>query len=414
MLSREENELLTRVGPGTPMGELFRRYWIPALLSEEIPAPDCPPVRVRLLGEDLVAFRDSQGRIGLLGEFCLHRRASLFYGRNEECGLRCAYHGWKYDVEGNVLETPAEPPESNLKHKVHQTAYPCREASGVVFAYMGPKGKMPLLPSYEWLTVLPDHVGAAKFFIECNYLQALEGDCDTSHVGILHLGNPVRSTGGDIAQIGAQDRAPRFENEETWCGIRSSAIRKVSPDTKSVDVFAFAMPFIACVPAGKKINGKLDGYLIVYQTPSDDYHTTRYNFRFQRSEPISQESFRSEKSQVGPDYKLIANKRNEYLLDREKQRTTNSVGIEGFATQDACVTESMGPIADRTQEHLGASDAYVIAIRKFLIKAVQDFRKGKEPPGLVWDPAKNDFSSASCISTRLPLSAPSKEAEART
>lgn len=165
---------------------------------------------------------------------------------------------------------------------------------------------------------------------------------------------------------------------------------------------------------GKKINGKLDGYLIVYQTPSDDYHTTRYNFRFQRSEPISQEAITSEKAQVGPDYKLIANRRNEYLQDREKQRTTDSVGIEGFATQDACVTESMGPIADRTREHLGTSDAYVIAIRKFLIKAVQDFRKGKEPPGLVWDPAKNDFSIVSCNSTRLPLSAPSKEAEART
>lgn len=176
MLSREENELLTRVGPGTPMGKLMRQYWIPALLSQEIPAPDCPPVRVRLLGEDLVAFRDSQGRIGLLDEYCSHRNASLFYGRNEECGLRCIYHGWKYDTEGNVLETPAEPPGSNLKHKVHHTAYPCMEACGVVFTYMGPKEKKPLLPNYPWLTVPPDFVEVTtKFFNECNYLQALEG-----------------------------------------------------------------------------------------------------------------------------------------------------------------------------------------------------------------------------------------------
>ncbi|MFQ5542315.1 MAG: Rieske 2Fe-2S domain-containing protein, partial [Candidatus Binatia bacterium] len=359
MLSREENELLTRVGPGTPMGELFRRYWIPALLSEEIPAPDCPPVRVRLLGENLVAFRDTQGKIGLLGEYCLHRRASLFYGRNEECGLRCIYHGWKYDVEGNVLETPAEPPESNLKHKVHQTAYPCREASGVVFTYMGPKEKMPLLPNYDWLTVPPDNVGVTKFFIECNYLQALEGDCDTSHVGYLHLGNPIKSGGGDIGMIAAIDRSPRFEIEETWCGIRAAATRKVSPDTKSVDVSAFAMPFIGSVPAGDKVNGKLDGFLSVNQTPIDDYHTWRYNFRFQRSRPMSQDFLEYDRVQRGPDYRLIANRRNEYLLDREKQRTTNSVGVEGFATQDACVTESMGPITDRTREHLGASDAYV-------------------------------------------------------
>src|SRR5499426_690061 len=139
MLSKEENELITRVGPGTPMGDVIRRYWIPALLSKELPAPDCPPVRVRLLGEELVAFRDSQEKVGLLDEYCSHRKASLFYGRNEECGLRCIYHGWKYDREGNVLETPAEPLDSNLNNKIHHKAYPCREASGVVFTYMGPK-----------------------------------------------------------------------------------------------------------------------------------------------------------------------------------------------------------------------------------------------------------------------------------
>ncbi|HEY3169028.1 MAG TPA: Rieske 2Fe-2S domain-containing protein, partial [Candidatus Binatia bacterium] len=148
MLSREENELLTRIGAGTPMGKLMRRYWIPALLSEEIPAPDCPPVRVRLLGEDLVAFRDSQGKIGLLGEHCAHRGTSLFFGRNEECGLRCVYHGWKYDVDGHVLETPAEPTDSEFKKKLRHIAYPCKEIASMIFTYMGPAEKQPLFPRY--------------------------------------------------------------------------------------------------------------------------------------------------------------------------------------------------------------------------------------------------------------------------
>lgn len=169
------------------------------------------------------------------------------------------------------------------------------------------------------------------------------------------------------------------------------------------------MPFIGSVPAGKKINGKLDGFLAVYQTPSDDTHTWRYNFRFQRSEPTSKEVLEFDRVQLGPDFKLIASKRNEYLLDREKQKTTNSVGIEGFATQDACVSESMGPITDRTQEHLGASDEYVIALRKFLLRAVRDFQKGIDSPGLAWDPAMNNFSAANCSSASLPISLPAGE-----
>ena len=222
MLSREENELLTRTAPGTPMGELIRRYWIPALLSEEIPGPDCPPVRVRLLGEALVAFRDSQGRASLLDEFCSHRGTFLFFGRNEECGLRCIYHGWKYDVEGKVLETPAEPADSQLRYKVRHKAYPCHEAAGVVFAYMGPKDKIPLFPNYPWLIVPADHVIVTKFFLDCNYLQALEGDCDTSHTAYLHRGN----RGGGIAAP-KEDPSPTFEIDHVWCGIRAAAIRRV-------------------------------------------------------------------------------------------------------------------------------------------------------------------------------------------
>src|SRR4051794_36304225 len=158
VLTREENELLTRVGPGTPMGEVFRRYWIPAMVSRELPEPGCPPVRVRLLGEDLVGFRDGQGRVGLIAEKCAHRRASLFYGRSEPEGLRCVYHGWQYDVEGNILRTPCEPKDSMLRYFVKQTAYPCIEKNGLIMTYMGPPEKQPLLPNLEWLTLPEDHV----------------------------------------------------------------------------------------------------------------------------------------------------------------------------------------------------------------------------------------------------------------
>src|SRR5437016_3339045 len=185
MLPPKENELITRVGPGTPMGNTMRRYWIPACLASEIAEPDCPPVRVRLLGEDLVAFRDSDGRIGLLDEFCAHRRVSLFYGRNEECGLRCVYHGWKYDADGKVLDTPAET-DSNMRLRLRHTAYPTHEAAGMVFAYLGPSEKAPLFPAYSWAEVPLDRVAVTKSLQDCNYLQGLEGECDSSHLTFLH------------------------------------------------------------------------------------------------------------------------------------------------------------------------------------------------------------------------------------
>jgi phenylpropionate dioxygenase-like ring-hydroxylating dioxygenase large terminal subunit len=405
MLSHEENALVTQTGPNTPMGQLFRRYWIPALLSEELPGPDCPPVRVRLLGEDLVAFRDSAGRVGLLGEYCPHRRASLFYGRNEACGLRCVYHGWKFDVDGTVLETPAEPAESTLRHRVRHRSYPCVEASGAVFAFMGPPDRQPLFPNYEWLTVPPPHVGVTKFALECNYLQALEGDCDTSHSAYLHRGN----NGEGLVFTG--DGAPRFEIEPTWCGLRAAAIRDLAEGGTYVRVSTFAMPFIGSVARGKMIAGKLDGFLVVYQVPADDTRTWRYNFRFKRSEPMTEAELRPDRRQVGPDYRLVAGKGNEYLLDREKQSTVNFTGIDGFATQDACVTQSMGPITDRSEEHLGVSDTYVVALRRFLLQAVRDLERGEDPPGLAFDPAQNDFTETMCTWTTVPAGMSWRESE---
>src|SRR4030095_1612216 len=229
MLPREENDLLTQVSQGKPMGEFMRRYWIPALLSSEIPEPDCPPVRVRLLGEDLVAFRDSEGRVGLLDEHCSHRGTSLFFGRNEECGLRCIYHGWKYDISGNVLETPAEPTGSTLKNKVQHTAYPCQESAGIVWSYLGPKDKIPLLPNYEWMNLPSSHLDVTKSIQDCRQLLGLEGECDSSHLSVLHkafTGNQQR--GGGDGDLYAADSAPHLEGIEMDYGVRMVSCRKIA------------------------------------------------------------------------------------------------------------------------------------------------------------------------------------------
>jgi phthalate 4,5-dioxygenase len=395
MLSKEDNELLTRTAAGTPMGELIRRYWIPALLSEEIPEPDCPPARVRILGEELVAFRDSQGRIGLLEERCAHRGTSLFYGRNEDCGLRCIYHGWKYDVEGNVVDTPAEPAASDFKNKLRTTAYPTHEAGGVIYAYLGPRDKMPLFPNYEWTQVPSNQTYVTKCLLECNYLQGLEGECDSSHLSLLHQS----FTPGPARAIWRLDTAPVYETEETDFGVRLIAIRKAPPDQQYVRVSSFVMPVYGCVPAGRA-PGELDGFEIHTYVPFDDTRTWRYDIGFRRSRPVREEEVHRRK-QIGPDYLRIRNARNNYLQDRQAQKTVNYTGIEDFLNHDACATESMGPIFDRRKEHLGVSDKAVIAVRKYLLTAVKDLRYGVEPPHLIHDAQRNWFPHIDCFACLL-------------
>ena len=248
MLPREDNDLLTQVGPEKPLGRLMRHYWLPALLSEEIPEPDCPPVRVRLLGENLVAFRDSQGRIGLLGEHCAHRGTSLFLGRNEECGLRCIYHGWKYAVDGTVLETPAEPP-GTLKDKVRQTAYPCKEAAGIVWSYLGPPDNMPLLPNYEWMHLPQKNLYVTKSIQDCSWLQGLEGECDSSHLSFLHKNfTGERPRGGGDGTLYAADSAPELEGIEMDYGVRMLSCRKIDPDTVYLRVSNIVLPCHGFIP----------------------------------------------------------------------------------------------------------------------------------------------------------------------
>jgi phenylpropionate dioxygenase-like ring-hydroxylating dioxygenase large terminal subunit len=396
MLPREENELLTRTGPATPMGRLIRSYWIPALLSEEIPEPDGPPAQVRILGEELVAFRDSAGRIGLLADHCSHRGTSLFYGRNEECGLRCIYHGWKYDVEGNVVDTPAEPAGSDFKKKIRQTAYPTREAAGIIFAYMGPREKMPLFPAYEWTRVPRHQTYVTKCLQECNYLQGLEGECDSSHLSYLH--RSFKATGRQT--LYSQDSAPRYEVEETDFGLRMVALRSAGEGLQYVRVSSFVMPLSGCVPAGLTTKD-LDGFEIHFYVPADDHHSWRYDLGFRRTRPVREEEVHRRR-QIGPGYRRIRNTANHYLQDRQLQKTESFTGIEDYLNHDSCATESMGSIYDRGQEHLGTSDKAVIALRRFLLKAVKSVQEGKDPPHLVKSEAENLFPQIDSIAEVVP------------
>ncbi|HZT07576.1 MAG TPA: Rieske 2Fe-2S domain-containing protein [Chloroflexota bacterium] len=386
MLSKEQNQLLTQTDRGTPMGELMRRYWLPALLSEEIPAPDCPPVQVRLLGEDLVAFRDTNGRIGLLAEACSHRGTSLFYGRNEEGGLRCIYHGWKYDAEGRVLDTPAEPAGSTFRQRVSHPAYPTREVGGMVFAYMGPPEREPLFPAYEWAGLPAEQCYATKAIQDCNYLQGLEGECDSSHLSFLH-----RSFRFELPS----DTAPRYETEDTDFGVRLIALRDAPGGATYVRVSSFILPVACAVPVGRG-GTSLDtseGYEVHFYTPIDDTHSARFDFGFNRRRPIEPDEPVRRRA-IGPGYRRFANAANHYLQDREKQRTENYTGMTDFGfgsflAHDSCATESMGPLYDRSREHLGVSDLGVISVRRRLLDVVQAFQRGEQPAHVVTEPARN-------------------------
>jgi phenylpropionate dioxygenase-like ring-hydroxylating dioxygenase large terminal subunit len=399
MLSQEDNELLTQTNAGTPMGSLMRRYWIAALLSEEIPAPDCPPARVRLLGEKLVAFRDTQGRIGLVGEHCAHRGTSLFFGRNEECGLRCVYHGWKYDVDGAVLETPAEPGDSDFRKKLRHTAYPTQEANGVIYAYLGPRAKMPLFPRYEWTQVPLEFTYVTKCLLECNYLQGLEGECDSSHLSFLHRA----FTNERNQRLYKSDTAPAYETEDTDFGVRLIATRN-SDNQRYIRFSAFVTPVYGCVPAGRPTN-ELEGYEIHTYVPADDTHCWRYDIGFRRDRAVRADEVHRLK-QINPDYTKVRNARNNYLQDRQMQKTVNFTGIEDFLNHDACATESMGPIFDRSKEHLGVSDKAVIAVRKCLLTALKELQSGKDPPHIARDGTPNWFPHIDCFAHMLPSNVP--------
>jgi phenylpropionate dioxygenase-like ring-hydroxylating dioxygenase large terminal subunit len=388
MLSREENERVTRVGPGTPMGALMRRYWLPALLVDELPEPDCPPVRVKLLGEHLVAFRDSQSRIGLLAEHCPHRLASLFLGRNEQDGLRCVFHGWKFDVAGRCVEMPTEPADSRFKEKVRQPAYPTVEVGGVIWAYLGPPEARPDPPAMEWLHASPTHRFVSKTHEYCNYLQAIEGGIDTAHSSYLHNNNLA-----DRAGFRQLDTAPRLEVERTDYGFRYAGIRDVGDEGNYVRIYQFVLPFHqfrAHLLAGRRGSGRaaipqVRGHMWV---PMDDEQTMVFNWTHsvEADKPFTPAFLAEYEAGAGrgPEGETTVRHRtraNDWLIDREIQRTRTYTGIAGVNTQDLAVQESMGPIVDRTREHLGSTDRAIITLRRILLDAITTVEQGGTPPG---------------------------------
>jgi phenylpropionate dioxygenase-like ring-hydroxylating dioxygenase large terminal subunit len=394
MLIREENELVTRTDPGTPMGSAMRRYWIPALLSSELPEPDCPPARVQLLGESLVAFRDSEGRIGLLEEFCPHRRVSLWLGRNEESGLRCAYHGWKFDVNGACVDQMNEPPQNCFAQKIHITSYPTVEMGGVIWAYMGPREKMPPEPQFEWTQVPATHRHVSKVVEECNWLQALEGGIDTSHAPILHRTISASTTRAGVPLMGpfVQGKAPTIDVDVTDYGYLYAGVRPLGEDQVYVRSYHFVMPFTQIRPqqVGRRRDGRdrtmIAGHMWV---PMDDGNCMVWNWMYSFGEEGLTDEDRMERGNGnGPDhvdqstFRSVRNKRNNWLIDRQVQKSETFTGIDGINTQDRAVQESMGPIVDRSQEHLGPADRAIIVARRMLLQAVKTTQEGGDPLGV--------------------------------
>jgi phthalate 4,5-dioxygenase oxygenase subunit len=394
MLSREENELITRTGPGTPMGEVLRRYWMPILLERELSEPDGEPVKVRVLGERLVAFRDTDGRIGLLDEFCPHRRVSLWLGRNEECGLRCVYHGWKFDVLGNCVDQLNEPGESSFAEKVHIKRYPTLELGGIIWTYMGPADKQPPPPCFEFTQVPASHRHTSKVIEECNWLQALEGGIDTSHAPILHRALKASSTrpGIDPRSPFVRGGPPTLEVDLTEYGYRYAGVRKLPEGGKYIRAYHYVMPFTQLRPATLFGAGLPDaphdsgpGHFWV---PMDDHTCMVWNFMYALGgEGITDEERREYGNGNGPDhvdqstFRAIRNMDNNWGIDRQVQKAETYSGIEGVNTQDRAVQESMGPVVDRSEEYLGPADKAIIAMRRLLVQAIQSVEAGQDPPG---------------------------------
>lgn len=405
MLTKEKNDLLTQTGPGTPMGRLFRRYWLPALLAEELPEPDCPPVRVKLLSERMVAFRDSDGKLGLIDEFCAHRGVSLWFGRNEEGGIRCPYHGWKYDVNGQCTDVPSELPESGFCERIKLKSYKLVEKGGIIWAYMGEPEHEPQLPEYEFTNLKPSQYFHSKRFQECNWLQALEGGIDSSHVSWLHSGSlnsdPLfKGAGGNKYNLA--DKRPVFEVVDNPGGLFIGARRLAEDDQYYWRITPWIMPFYTLVPP--RGTHPVHGHFWV---PIDDGACWAWSFDYTPTRDLTIEEREAMENGAGIHCKYIpgtyiplANKDNDYLIDREAQkRGITYSGVEGIAIQDSSLQESMGPICDRTRENLASTDNGIIMARHRLLKALKQIDNPEfTPPGL--DPETQRVRSAAFLLKR--------------
>ena len=385
MLTPVENELLCRVGPGTPMGNFMREYWFPGLKSDELPEPDCDPIRIKLLGEELIAFRDTDGNIGLIDNYCPHRRASLFFGRNEECGMRCVYHGWKFDVNGDCVDMPSEPAESNFKDKVKITAYRCQERNGVVWTYMGSREVPPPLPELEGN--MHDSYNITVLHRANNWMQGLEGEMDTLHVTFLHLGhlNKNNTEPGTFNNFQATMREGKFDVRETPHGTSYGMVRETPDGQNYWRVGHILFPFYAMVPGIENPLGANAGF-IAY-VPMDDHHTLEWSVRALKPGETSNDQLRNylpNTTEWHGRYNIDQNLGNNFLINREAQRNNESfTGIRGVRQQDMAMTESMGSIYDRTKEHLGTTDQMIIRTRRRFMAAARALAEdGTPPPGV--------------------------------
>jgi phenylpropionate dioxygenase-like ring-hydroxylating dioxygenase large terminal subunit len=402
MLRREQNDLLTQTGPGTPGGALFRSYWIPALLAQELPENECPPVRVKLLSERLLAFRDTQGRYGLIDEFCAHRGVSLWFGRNEENGLRCSYHGWKYDVTGQCVEVPSEPVESGYCKRIKLTSYPLVERGGILWTYMGAPDRQPPLPEFEFALVRPEQRYVAKRQQESNWLQGLEGGIDSSHVSWLHRGDlnsdPLFK-GAKGNQYNLNDARPVFEVVESPGGLYIGARRNAEGGHYYWRITPWVMPSFTMIPP--RGDHPVHGHFWI---PIDDHNCWTWSFDYHAQRALTESEVQAMRDGKGiyvtfepGTYRPRANKDNDYLIDRAAQKAGITFsGVAGIAMQDASLQESMGPIVDRTKENLVSTDNGIIMARHRTLKAIKALTEtGAVPPGV--DPTHQRVRSAAVV-----------------
>ena len=389
MAAFDVNEM-TRVGPGTPASKFLREYWIPAAKSSELVAGG-DPLRLLLLGEKLIAFRDAAGEIGVMDHLCPHRAASLFYGRNEEGGIRCAYHGWKFDRSGACVDIP------NLaagrgRPNIRTNAYKAAEGAGIIWVYMGPRVDPPPLP------IFAKHDVQSYFVMrKCNWLQALEGDTDTSHVNFLHLGSVEAEDlpDGHPSQMRLSNRAPEFDVAETDWGVMSGAYRDLGEGQGYWGVAHYLFPFWAITATDMKFSYP---WIARAWVPMDDEHVMTITL-LDQAITLGTDLYRKDGTATQASFgfgtplpnttdwhgrwRVEESIENDHLIDREAQRTISFTGIEGILMQDQAITESMGPIVDRSREHLIASDAMIVRVRRRLQRAAQELvEQGIVPPGV--------------------------------
>jgi phthalate 4,5-dioxygenase oxygenase subunit len=371
------------------MGQMMRRHWLPVCMSEEVAEPDGAPLKARLLGVDLVVFRDTKGRVGVMDELCPHRRASLVFGRNEECGLRCLYHGWKFDVDGNVLDMSSEPANSPLRTNLKHRAYPVHEAGGFVWAWLGPADDVSDFQPPAWAPTASIKTSIVKIRAECNWAQVLEGSIDSAHSSSLHSTNmPTAEVEGSTATGTAwlrpsNDKAPRLVVEATDFGFHYAAVRTPVRDPETQDYIrttVFIAPFTVLIPPNDQYN------LAQMLVPIDDVNCMFYWIAWHPTKGIGQDAWRrfcSAEIGVGVDanFRKLRNAGNNYLQDRAKMKAGDFTGIEGIPFQDMAMWESMGPIADRSEDHLGSSDQAVLQFRRQMVAAAKAFQKGEPALG---------------------------------